>query len=312
MAILRWNRWHLTCNALDDVQQHHSAFITRSLPLRTSIARRGKFDCVVSEAPRPRDRPDRGGYIMDDMPKLIYDRIVRYCRAAYLNHLGITLKLATAATAATDWFSIDKITHYGNTITSRAESIHSAVKKDLPSRLLHLHDVWQLLSLYLTRTSKGISHSIGYQRTKVKDAHRKPVLTPIHHHISHYAIDKVLEHCGQFNLFANYETQLPACTKVFSTTMGLPCAHTVQERLRANSTLRIDDFDPQWYLHNPAEQPPIDPMLLLRDPIKSVPAAEMTVERHLESISRLSALEQQLRCCLSKKLHHNLAMTTPR
>ena len=50
--------------------------------------------------------------------------------------------------------------------------------------------------------------------------------------------------------------------------MGLPCAHIVQDRMRANSTLQIADFHPQWYLDNPAERPPINPILLLRDPVK--------------------------------------------
>jgi hypothetical protein len=38
--------------------------------------------------------------------------------------------------------------------------------------------------------------------------------------------------------------------------------------MRANGALQIADFYPQWYLDNPAERPPIDPILLLRDPAK--------------------------------------------
>jgi hypothetical protein len=88
----------------------------------------------------------------------------------------------------------NKVTYYGNATISRAESIHHAIKKDLPGKLLHLHDVWQLLSLYLNRTANELTHKIGYERSKIKDAHRKPVLVPLHHYISHYAINKVLEH----------------------------------------------------------------------------------------------------------------------
>jgi len=162
----------------------------------------------------------------------------------------------------------NKVTHYGNAVTSRAESIHHAIKKDLPSRLLHLHDVWQLLSLYLTRTANELKHKLGYERSKIKDSHRKAILVPLHHHISHHAIDKVLEHCQQFNLFANSEAELIPCTKAFTTTLGLPCAHLVQEKLRANELLQLDNFHPQWYLDNPAVRPPIDPLLLIRDPVK--------------------------------------------
>lgn len=162
----------------------------------------------------------------------------------------------------------NKITHYGNATTGRAESIHHAIKKELPSRLLHLNDVWQLLSLYLTRTAKELNHKIGYERSKIKDSHRKDVLTPLHHYIGHRAIDRVLDHCGHFNLLANNEVQLPVCTGTFTTTLGLPCAHTVQERLLQKSALQPEDFHPQWHLDYPAERPPVDPILLLRDPVK--------------------------------------------
>ena len=153
--------------------------------------------------------------------------------------------------------------------TKTPESIHNAIKKDLPHRLLHLNDVWQLLELYLTRTAQQILHKIGYERSKIKDSHRKCVFAPLHYYISHYALDQVLEHCNQFNLFANYESvELPPCTRVFSSTMGLPCAHTVQDRLRNVTPLQINDFHPQWFLDNSAECPPVDPILLLRDPVK--------------------------------------------
>jgi hypothetical protein len=42
----------------------------------------------------------------------------------------------------------------------------------------------------------------------------------------------------------------------------------VQERLLRNSSLQTSDFHPQWYLNNPETRPPIDPILLLRDPVK--------------------------------------------
>src|SRR3954464_3351617 len=81
-------------------------------------------------------------------------------------------------------------------------------------------------------------------------------------------MDRVLEHCGLFNLLANNEADLPTCTRTFTTTLGLPCAHIVQDRLLQKSSLRPEDFHPQWYLDNPAERPPINPILLLRDPVK--------------------------------------------
>jgi hypothetical protein len=71
----------------------------------------------------------------------------------------------------------------------------------------------------------------------VKDLYRKSVFISLYYYISYYAIDKVLESCGYFNLFVDSGVELPACTKAFTTTMGLPCAYIIQDRMRANSTL---------------------------------------------------------------------------
>ena len=58
------------------------------------------------------------------------------------------------------------------------------------------------------------------------------------------------------------------CTGVFTATIGLPCAHVVRDRLKINSSLHPDDFHTQWRLDRRADLPPIDPALLLRDPVK--------------------------------------------
>jgi hypothetical protein len=50
--------------------------------------------------------------------------------------------------------------------------------------------------------------------------------------------------------------------------MSLPCAHLVQKRLQADDRLQPTDFHHQWYLDRLATLPPIDPYLLLRDPVK--------------------------------------------
>ena len=127
-----------------------------------------------------------------------YPEVISYLADNWISHKE---KICVAWT--------NKVTHYGNATTGRAESIHHTIKKELPHNLLHLHDVWQLLDLYLTRTAQQILHKIGYEQSKIKDSHRKSVFALLHHYISYYALDQVLEHCNQFNLFSNYEAELP-------------------------------------------------------------------------------------------------------
>jgi hypothetical protein len=44
-------------------------------------------------------------------------------------------------------------------------------------------------------------------------------------------------------------TKVPPCTGVFSITMGLPCVHKVQGRMRANQCVEVNDFHLQWRLN---------------------------------------------------------------
>jgi hypothetical protein len=61
-------------------------------------------------------------------------------------------------------------------------------------------------------------------------------------------------------------TSLPPCTRVYTTTLGVPCAHVVQGRLRAIQPLEVIDFHLQWRLDRLETLPPLDPPVLLRDP----------------------------------------------
>ena len=115
----------------------------------------------------------------------------------------------------------NKITHFGNATTQSGESIHNAIKRDLPYKLLHLRDVWDLLDLYITRRVTELRHKIGYQHSKIRDNHRKPLYVPLHHVISHYTLDKVEEHCGLYNLHSNYEAEFAVLRRCFHKDYGL-------------------------------------------------------------------------------------------
>jgi hypothetical protein len=43
---------------------------------------------------------------------------------------------------------------------------------------------------------------------------------------------------------------LPACKHMFSTTLGMPCAHKLGEITAFNGKLMKEDFDQQWWLSN--------------------------------------------------------------
>ena len=71
--------------------------------------------------------------------------------------------------------------------------------------------------------------------------------------VTWYAIRRVMNHCASMKL------PLKPCTGVFTRSMGLPCAHIVDER-KASGGLRPQDFDAHWFWDRN------DPRVPLREP----------------------------------------------
>jgi hypothetical protein len=46
---------------------------------------------------------------------------------------------------------------------------------------------------------------------------------------------------------------LPSCTGRFYSATGLPCIHTIQERIENEEGLRPEDFNPHWFFTKPID-----------------------------------------------------------
>lgn len=143
----------------------------------------------------------------------------------------------------------DQVCHFGNLTTGRAESIHRALKRDIPHRFLHIQDVIRLCSTYLLVHNNELQQKISQDRQRVRDLHRHPIFKKLHHIISSFAVDKVFRHIKQFNLIANPRAELNPCTGSFTRTMGLPCAHTIQPLLQERRPLQPEQFHLQWRIN---------------------------------------------------------------
>ena len=116
--------------------------------------------------------------------------------------------------------------HYGNTVTSRTESLHSALKTVL-RHSIHPKDVVDAFSTVLKEQPCSYQHSVENEVTQHR--HRGILFASVNGFISQFVLDKVLEYMALFNLTAR--SSLPACSGTFGTSMGLPCAHIIKERL---------------------------------------------------------------------------------
>jgi MULE transposase domain len=189
-----------------------------------------------------------------------YPMLLTYLRQHYID--GDTEKTFIPA-----W--TDKIRHFGNQASSRVEGIHRAVKAGLKARSGHLNDVLDHLSRFLQLHNDRIWHSLEEERLKRRVDLQANLYLNLHGHISSYAMDQVENHRQYFNLTPQSPLNaLRPCTNVFSTTMGLPCAHILQERMHGvTGRLELDDFDLQWRIDRPGTlRRPMTLEERLRDP----------------------------------------------
>ena len=120
----------------------------------------------------------------------------------------------------------DKIRHYGNVDSSRAEGVHQAIKRRMGSRQIHLNDIIDHLTMYLDQHNKQLREELEYGQQKERTDLQSPLYRNLHSYISYYALDQVETHRRSHNLLLrNSYLPLKLCKQLFTTTKGLPCAH---------------------------------------------------------------------------------------
>ncbi|KAH9263164.1 hypothetical protein BASA83_013488 [Batrachochytrium salamandrivorans] len=52
------------------------------------------------------------------------------------------------------------------------------------------------------------------------------------------------------------------CTRLFRTSVGVPCRHEIKRRIEENRRFNIDDIHCQWHLHAPPAVLPVAPTMI--------------------------------------------------
>jgi hypothetical protein len=163
------------------------------------------------------------------------------------------------------WTSL--ITHYGNATTSRVEGMHRAVKAELPNRQGHLRTVIRAFQAYNERLNEQIEDRLANERIRIDLKLRyDEVFHGLHTQISSFALKKVLEHVESFK--KKPSNSIGCCTNRFTSQWGVPCAHIYLARKTSHISLQVHEFHAQWRLESLRQLSLIDPLYLLKDPIK--------------------------------------------
>lgn len=173
----------------------------------------------------------------------------------------------------------DKVLHFGNTATSRGEGAHWVLKRNLSSSTGDLKSVVDSIDFLLRSQRQEYIGAINKAKSRIPLELKLPWMQEVIAYVTPYALRKILHHYQ--NIIKQQEENAPPrpCTKQFTTTMGLPCGHRINELLRSDppGVLHIDDINPHWRYQKPLmtaehrqEAPPsddnIDPLLRVRDP----------------------------------------------
>ena len=136
--------------------------------------------------------------------------------------------------------------HFGNRATSRGESQNGRLKQQLGGCSIgDLKAVVEAIDVLLTKEHSEFLIALGEAKMRLsKDLRRVPIFRDLFAKVAPFALRQMLP---QYVLIE--KQQMKPCTKTFTTTMGLPCAHKMEERMRdPGGVLRLEDIHTHWHL----------------------------------------------------------------
>ena len=172
----------------------------------------------------------------------------------------------------------NQATHFDNRATSRGESNNGKLKRHLHSCSIgNLHAVVDSISVLLK--NEYSQYLIKHNEAKMRLASNIRNIAPFRDlfaKISPFALEEMRK---QYNLVRNHEMR--PCTRYFTTTMGLPCAHKIEACMNQEPCLlKLEDIHSHWRLkkigsvgndEGNGEGPNLDDLLRVNEPAKVKP-----------------------------------------
>jgi hypothetical protein len=110
-----------------------------------------------------------------------------------------------------------------------------------------LKAVYDKITLLLTNRFAEFKAAVNSNKMRIPHTARDIFYAPLIGQISSYALGKLWDERRRLSS----TNPLPSCTGSFRRSMGMPCAHDMQERLIEQGTLQLDDIHYHWYLATP-------------------------------------------------------------
>ena len=121
---------------------------------------------------------------------------------------------------------VDKVLHFDNIATPRVEGGHAVLKHQLGFSTGDLKTVVDNIDLLLKNQHQEYVIKLDEAEMRFPTRLRRPLYSDVRAYITPFALLKVH---SQYERLLDQTTPLSLCTGAFRATMGLPCAHEIQE-----------------------------------------------------------------------------------
>jgi hypothetical protein len=155
----------------------------------------------------------------------------------------------------------DKALHLGHRVTSRVEGAHSVLKSYLQVATGDLKLVLDNIERLLLAQQTELDASLGEAKLRPGHDLQIPLLSEVLGHTTPYALRKITQ---QHRILGSPTFQ-PQCSKLFTSSMGLPCVHKLKELKDSGEALQLSHIHQHWHFVPPHQ--PFTIQLSLREPL---------------------------------------------
>ena len=153
--------------------------------------------------------------------------------------------------------------HLGNAATSRVEGSHAFIKKHIGSSSGSMLIVFEQVKRAIQTQIDILKLDVARDRLENPLVTSHPIYSKVTTQITRYAI-KLIEQQFQKARSATERSPLPACTNVWTVTMGLPCAHRLTVLLQRSIPIELQEVHSFWHTnarHGSKYLPLLEPRL---------------------------------------------------
>jgi hypothetical protein len=137
----------------------------------------------------------------------------------------------------------NQILHFDITMTSRDESAHALLKRQLEKSIDDLKTIMNNINLMLINERQNHRINLDENRIRYSMKLRKSIFQQLTSFVINVALRKMN---SQYQMLVKRSTVMSRCTNVFIIIIELSCSHRIQKRLYQEKSILFEDVHSHW------------------------------------------------------------------